>query len=209
MASRRLFVWGALLIIASLALGIAVNFGMLRGFEPGLMRTLALRDGRSPALAIESFQLITLAGNPAQRWIFALLIAVALMVKRRRNAALVMLVVPALGGVLASLLKQVFGRPRPEIVPHLDQVTSLSFPSGHAANVMAILLLAALLLPVQRRALWIMGALFAACLVGGSRAALGVHWPSDIVGGWWFGAGVALIGLGIARAAERPYSARR
>ena len=207
-SNTRLFICGALLILAALALGIAVNLGLLRGFEPDLMRAITLRESRSPAFAIEAFRLITHAGDPAQRWILAALAAAALFWRRRRSAALVMLVVPAIGGVAASLLKQIFGRPRPDLVPHLDLVTSLSFPSGHASNVMAILLLAALLLAVRRRALWILFALLSACLVGGSRAALGVHWPSDIIGGWWLGAGVALIGLGIARAVEAPHSAR-
>jgi undecaprenyl-diphosphatase len=85
------------------------------------------------------------------------------------------------------------------VVPHLDTFGNLSFPSGHATNAMAILLLAALLLPARHRTLWITLAIAGGVAVGLSRNLLGVHWPSDVVAGWLWGAGFALTGYATAK----------
>jgi undecaprenyl-diphosphatase len=98
-----------------------------------------------------------------------------------------------LGAVLSAGLKALLARPRPEIVPHLVEVNSLSFPSGHAMNSAIIYLTLAVLLArgQQRRSVQIYLisiAIALVLLVGSSRAYLGVHWPSDILAGWTIGA---------------------
>jgi undecaprenyl-diphosphatase len=81
----------------------------------------------------------------------------------------------------------------------------LSFPSGHATSAVAILLLAALVLPKQNRPLWVGLGLSIALLIAASRVLLGVHWPSDILGGILLGAGFALAGAATAqRVGDRP-----
>src|SRR5207249_10075263 len=96
------------------------------------------------------------------------------------------------GGVLSTVMKQLFGRGRPDIVPHLVAVTSPSFPSGHSMlGVIMYLTLGALLARFatrRRTTVYLLTvALLAAFVVGASRVYLGVHHPSDVLAGWCAG----------------------
>lgn len=191
---------GLALMAATLLLGLAVVwFDLGLGQEKAALRAIALREGRSPDWVIETFRWITWAGAAAQRSLAMIAAGAWLIWRQRVRAGLVMMIFPAVAGATSSILKELFARARPEVVPHLDAINNLSFPSGHAANAMAILLLAALLLPQRRRALWITLAIGGAALIGSSRLLLGVHWPSDVLGGWLWGAGFALCGAATAR----------
>jgi len=64
--------------------------------------------------------------------------------------------------------------------------------------------LALLVAPRRFRKLAVAAALIGTAAVGITRPMLGVHWPSDVVGGWSFGAAWVLLTLGLA---ERPGSA--
>ena len=110
------------------------------------------------------------------------------------------------GGVLASnLLKHLFARPRPELVPHGSIVYTSSFPSGHSMMAATTYLTLAVLLtqvdPRRRVQLYFLGvAVLITMLVGMSRVYLGVHWPSDVLAGWTMGASWALLCWTVARA---------
>lgn len=124
-----------------------------------------------------------------------------------KNAAFVFLA--SVGGwFLNDLLKSMFARPRPSIVPHLREVWSLSFPSGHAlTSAVVYLTLGVLLMRVAERPLvkWycIAIAMAATLLVGVSRVFLGVHYPTDVMGGWLIGLCWALVFWLVERALER------
>jgi undecaprenyl-diphosphatase len=103
------------------------------------------------------------------------------------------------GGMLASvLLKDLFQRPRPEIVPHLAYASNTSFPSGHSMmSAVTYLTLAALLARSHKRksikAFFLLVAALLCFMVGVSRVYLGVHWPTDVLAGWTAGAVWALL----------------
>src|SRR3546814_7547343 len=80
-----------------------------------------------------------------------------------------------------------FGRARPDLIDHLDHVSSASYPSGHATSAAVVYLLLAWLAPPRWR--FFAWALAAAMIVlnGFSRIMLGVHWASDIAGGTMLG----------------------
>ena len=85
-------------------------------------------------------------------------------------------------------LKLLVGRPRPSIDAHPVATHSSSFPSGHAANTMAVFVAIALIAaPAAYRRAAVVAALAMSLLVGSTRPYLGVHWPSDVIGGWALG----------------------
>ena len=118
------------------------------------------------------------------------------------------------GWVLNSILKQLFSRTRPDVVPHLREVVSSSFPSGHALTSAAVFLtLGALLMRIANGRLakyYCMAiAMFVTFLVGMSRIFLGVHYPTDVVAGWLIGMSWALLCWMVERVLERRAGLRR
>jgi undecaprenyl-diphosphatase len=124
-----------------------------------------------------------------------------------RNAAFVFLA-SAGGWLLNDVLKELFARPRPQVVPHLREVMTLSFPSGHALTSAAVFLtLGALLMRVAESRLAKFYCMFVATLatllVGATRVYLGVHYPTDVLAGWLIGVSWALFCWLLERAVER------
>jgi undecaprenyl-diphosphatase len=104
------------------------------------------------------------------------------------------------------LLKELFARPRPDLMPVPGDVSRYSFPAGHA--VAAAALSAALLViasPLVRRRLLPVAA-FVLALVGFAELYLGRHYPTDLVGGWALAAAWA---LGVAALSQREPFGRR
>lgn len=121
-----------------------------------------------------------------------------LLITHRRAGALFVFVAVASGQILSSLLKLVIDRARPDIVPHLAEVHTASFPSGHAmlsaVTYLTLGALAARIVPERAARAYILGlAMVTTLAVGISRIYLGVHWPSDVLGGWCVGAVWAML----------------
>lgn len=114
-----------------------------------------------------------------------------------------------LGAVaINSTIKYVIDRPRPTVVPKLTDVRSESFPSGHSAMSAAVYLtlggLLAQTVKQRRLKLYFMSvALLVTFLVGASRVALGVHYPSDVLAGWATGLAWSLLCWLAARYLQR------
>ena len=206
---------GALLAFAEIA-GEVVE-GDTRAFDAAVL--LALRtpadtaDPIGPPWVEAAFRdLTTLGGTSVLTVVTLATLGYLLLAGKRATAALV--AVAVLGGtLLSSLLKAGFERPRPDLVAHLVEVSSQSFPSGHATlSAVTWLTLGTLLATVQpRRRLkaYVLGvAIAVTLLVGTSRVYLGVHWPTDVIAGWCIGTAWALLSWLAARALFRHGGAR-
>lgn len=136
-------------------------------------------------------------------------ISAGYLIAARKVATAAFLVASILAGAIGStLLKLFFARPRPDIVTHLVNTYSTSFPSGHAMNsAIVYLTLGALLARAggdRMVRIYLMSvAVFLTLLIGFSRVYLGVHWPSDVLAGWCVGAAWAILCSWIARALQR------
>ncbi|WP_114953918.1 phosphatase PAP2 family protein [Sphingosinicella terrae] len=202
--SRILLVF--LVLVPSLLLFGKIASEMIEGDTLAFDRWLLvqLRTAADPGLPVGPRWLhramvdITALGGGAVLTLITLLAAGYLLVRRKTALAVYLGLAIGAGGLLNSLLKYGFVRDRPDIVPHLVEVSSASFPSGHAMNSATVYLtLAALLAGAERnwrvRIFLLSAAVLVTILVGFSRAYLGVHWPTDVMAGWSVGAAWAAL----------------
>lgn len=157
-----------------------------------------LSDPIGPGWFEEMMRDFTALGSTAVLSGITLAVVGYLLLARKRHVALMVVVAVGGGIALSHLLKWGFDRPRPDLVSHVSQVYTQSFPSGHAMlSAVVYLTLGALLVRTRaeiRVKIYLLSlAVFATVVVGVSRIYLGVHWPSDVLAGWAIGAGWALI----------------
>ena len=184
----------ALLWLAMLTLG-----GVHSTADATLLRLFQL-----PAL-VPAALLATRLGNAYILLPLSLAGAIAVWLGSGRRLALLYLLLILAGRLLVELQKDVIARARPDPAGRLDAVSSFSFPSAHAANSMiAWLGLALIAAPPRLRPLAVTGAVALALLVGLTRVVLAVHWPSDVIGGWAFGAAWPLLLLRVAEGTSPP-----
>jgi undecaprenyl-diphosphatase len=165
----------------------------------------ALYSGGHPALILIG-RFFTALGDPTVLIIGGFLIGAWLWREGRGRFAVGLLLVVLIGRGLTEAQKYWIARARPDIEPHLVVVKTWSFPSGHATSSMIFYLVLALAIaPVGRRRIAASAAILLSLLIGLSRVMLGVHWPSDVIGGWCFGLLWVLVTL---RPAERLFRDR-
>ena len=156
---------------------VASWFGRLRSDSPDLTRLAA-------AFTTLGSAYVTLGA--------ALVAAMWLALKRMHRRALLLAGTVLTVRLSVDLMKDEFARARPQVE---NLPSNLAFPSGHAANSMAAFLAIALIaVPVRYRRRVVLAALAISFLVGATRLMLGVHWASDVLGGWIFG----LLAVGLA-----------
>jgi undecaprenyl-diphosphatase len=195
--------WGLPFALLALALAWAVMllFGAME-FDRGLL--ILLYAGTHPRLA-DVARLVTELGGVTMLLAVASYGAAILIVRREYWTAGMLLGITFSGRMLVSLQKDWTARIRPDAQGQLVPVENFAFPSGHAANATIVWLCLALLLPQSERgrqmAVW--AAAWIAIAVGASRVMLGVHWPSDVIGGWAFGLFWTLLWLRLSGRLDR------
>ena len=184
------------LLLTFLALASEVSEGDTQAFDVKILQ--ALRSTADPAKPIgpawiEGVLLdLTALGGPTLLGLAVVSIAGFLALQGRLRTAAVIVMTAFSGELLNFLMKRAFNRARPSVVPHLRDVYTTSFPSGHAMeSAIVFLTLGAILMRVAQRQLtklYCLGiAVLLTALTGISRVYLGVHYPTDVLGGWIVG----------------------
>ena len=170
---------------------------------------VALYAGGNPPLILIA-RIFTALGEPTVLVGAGFLIAAWLWHRGRGRFALGLLLVILVGRGVSEVEKYWIARARPTLEPHLVVVKTSSFPSGHATSSMIFYLTLALALiaPGRWRLIAASAAIFLALLIGTSRVMLGVHWPSDVVGGWAFGLLWVMLTLRRAERLFGPHSGK-
>ena len=202
MAKRRELTWlfvglGACdLLLAFITLAGEVMEGDTQAFDTKILRALRSPDDPSkpigPAWLEGSLIDLTALGGPTVLTLVVLAVAGFLLLQTRYRTALFVAITWLSGELVNTTMKYAFNRPRPTIVPHLREAFSSSFPSGHAMeSAIVYLTLGTILMRVAERRItkiYCLGiAILLTVLVGASRVYLGVHYPTDVIGGWTIG----------------------
>jgi undecaprenyl-diphosphatase len=141
-----------------------------------------------PALT-EAMRAVSLIGEPAFLFVLGVPAVVWFVRKGWRRTVLLFAITVAGAEILDQVLKLMFHRPRPGAFFALGQPMGYSFPSGHALVSCAFfgglaVFAAARTGSRARRCLYYVGAAVPIAAIGFSRIYLGMHYPSDVLGGW-------------------------
>ena len=177
-------VLGALLLVFLL--------GFLFGGPENIVDVAAIRQSLGFRVANPNFTwamiAVTQTGSAYATLGLGAIAALWLWLRGARNRAYLLTVMVLAERLTMDGLKLLVGRPRPSIDAHPVATHSSSFPSGHATNTMAVFVgIALFVAPAAYRKHAVIAAVAMSLLVGFTRPYLGVHWPSDVIGGWALG----------------------
>ena len=182
--------------LAFIKLTDEVKEGGTQRFDDWAIRSLRRAD--DPAVPIgprwlrEAGRDMTALGGMAVLTIVTFAVVGYLLMVRKYHAMWLVIAATMSGLVLSTLLKYLVDRQRPELVPHLSEVFTSSFPSGHSMlSAVVYLTLGSLLARFAEEMIvklyFIAVALALTFLVGVSRVYMGVHYPTDVLAGWTAG----------------------
>ncbi|WP_217213572.1 phosphatase PAP2 family protein [Streptomyces sp. AC550_RSS872] len=202
-AERRTARWAGALAVGSVLLLalVAVRWYPLMTFDGDVAQTTH-RWALEESGVTHAFRILTdWVWDPWTMRILTFAVAIWLVWRRRARWTAVWLVATCLlATLIQQTLKAVVDRPRPVWSDPVDSAHYAAFPSGHAmtATVVCGLLLWLLHHYGAGRALWRTAVAVAAVSVAGvglTRVWLGVHWATDVVGGWLLGALVVVLAV--------------
>ncbi len=190
------------------ALASAVSFGFLAravmanrtvAFDNAVRDTI--HGWAGPALTWV-MRLVTQFGSMPVLLPLGALLVWRLYMARRPRAAVILALTTVGSQLFDQWLKFGFQRQRPAVFFGLPQPSNYSFPSGHSVTsccfygVLAAILSAGAVSRRRKAVIWIAAALITLA-IGFSRVYLGVHYPTDVLGGYL----LAVAWVGIVRAA--------
>ena len=202
----------ALLALMFLWLGSEIMEGDTHSFDLRMLLAAQSLRLRYPWLSSVMRDLSGLGSTFVLTFFTVATVGYLALVSERINAALVAASV-GLGTGLVSALKLGIARPRPDAAYAELAASELSFPSGHASmSAIVFLTIGALIASrcasLAQRIYILTSAAMLAFLVGLSRVSLGVHWATDVLGGWAFGGAWAIGWLLLAHQIKNRVDAR-
>ncbi|HEX8454827.1 MAG TPA: phosphatase PAP2 family protein [Longimicrobium sp.] len=209
------FLLAMAVMLAGVAAFAAIADAVSDGETEALDRAILLSLNKQASPRLDDFAMnVTALGSGLVVGIVVAVASVYLWGSRHRYSAVLLWVALSGSWILSSILKAFFNRARPNLFPwRTPHAFQASFPSGHSITAMVgyatLAYLVARLLP-QRGLRWFTVGVAATivALVGWSRMYLGVHWPSDVLGGYATGlAWASFCGLGLS--AVRYFRYRR
>ena len=216
MTSKRTILAIALLVVGFVVLAKGVLATTTESFDQAILQALRTdaSDPIGPAWLERAVMNLSALGSVAITSVIVSVTALFLLLDRRPRQAMVLVGVTSVAALGLTLLKLGFGRERPTIVAHSEIVMGLSFPSGHTL-ISAVLyptlgmLIASNLRDRTLKVFVFVVAALLALLVGFSRVYLGVHYPSDVLGGWLLGIAFALAAGIVIRALKQQHVVER
>ncbi|RBY95068.1 PAP2 family protein [Blastococcus sp. TBT05-19] len=177
-------------VVALLGAGVRSDFGPQLRLDAAVSEALYAGDGRARALDW-LLEALTAPGLAVFRLVLFLPVVVWLV---RRSAWRTVVWVVLSAGLISpvtAVLKDFFGRVRPPFEDGGARYESLSYPSGHSSGIAALVTVALVLawpwLTTSARRAWVVVGVLVVLLVGLTRMWLGVHYLSDVLGGWALG----------------------
>jgi undecaprenyl-diphosphatase len=187
-------------------LGGEDSSAQLLGADAVLLRWVAqLRRPWLNGVAVD----LTALGSPLVVALFTFCLGALLLARADRAAAAVLVSASLASGLLTVATKELLERPRPDVVPKLVAVSGLSYPSGHSLASSAVYLTAAFVVArhvdaLRERVAAIVFTAMLILLIGASRVYLGVHYPSDVLGGILLGTSLGLLMAVALRRLDHP-----
>ncbi|MGY1623588.1 phosphatase PAP2 family protein [Geodermatophilus sp. SYSU D00965] len=183
-------VGGCVAVVGALGAGVLVGFAPQVRLDEAVSRALYAGDDRSAATDL----LLEVLTTPGVVW-FRVLVSLPLLfwlgARRAWWTAAFVVVANVTVSPLTVLLKDLVGRVRPAFENGGLHYGGLSFPSGHSSGIATLVTVAVLLawprLAARGRRWAVAGGAALVVLVGLTRMWLGVHFLSDVVGGWALG----------------------